>query len=543
MKEMILQEKRDFLLALLAGTISGITAVALFAQSGYLISKAALLPPFYIILILTAFLKLFGVAKSVSKYAERYISHRVTFSLLEKIRLRFFKTMEPHAQTLLSIYRSGDLLTRMTKDVETLQEYFLRVVYPPLVALLVFFFTMLFTVWFSVWVTLLLLLSVVLAIYVLPLLWKKTEDSTVERQYAEELTEYFYGLTDLTVVGKVTEEKQKLFAMNTRLAQEREKIAMQTMKAQLTNQAIALLTALLVTIMGAYFVANGALDGLYLAMLLLISLTVFEVAVPLGTVPMHKAQTSRAYERLTALPTVIQQNGQLPPQPFHTLEVRDISYQYPHSEFKALENISLHITAGEKIAIVGPSGAGKSTLFQLLIHNIRQTAGEILWNGLSTRSIQETHIWEKMGIMLQHNHFFSGTVYENLLTDQCKEEVDTLLLALELPLRSDDIILERAKNLSGGEQQRLALARVLLRDVPLYLLDEPFAHLNDELTAKCTKMLLQVPQTVLCITHKLTNIEQFDRLFVINDNQLVEAGSYAELMEKRGYFYNMQNTC
>ncbi|MCT6925046.1 thiol reductant ABC exporter subunit CydC [Metasolibacillus sp.] len=540
MWQMILSEKRDFLLALLAGTISGLTAVALFAQSGFLISKAALLPPFYIILILTAFLKLFGVAKSASKYAERYISHRVTFSLLEKIRLRFFQSLQPYAHSLLSSYRGGDLLTRMTKDVDTLQQYFLRVAYPPLVALLVFFGTMLFTIWFSIWITLLLLVSVILCSIILPLLWQKPKEITSQQHYTESLTEYFYGLTDLTVAGKRPAAEQALQQLSLDFEQNIQNEEKQALKSQLVNQATALSTAFAVVILGAYFVTTGALDGLYLAMLLLIALTVFEVAIPLGTVPLHKAKAKDAFDRLTAFNAAAISTQALPQGQLQTVQANNVSYRYPNSDFQALQDISFTINAGEKIAIVGPSGAGKSTLFQLLIQNLQPSNGEILWNGDNTAQIQHEQLWSQMGIMLQHNHFFSGTIKENLLSEKEAGQMEQLLEQLQLPFSLEQEVLENARNLSGGEQQRLALARVLLRDAPIYLLDEPFAHLDGSLTTHCTELLLTLPQTVICITHKLDALALFDRIFVIYEHQLVEADHYDELIKKQGIFYHMQ---
>lgn len=180
---MIWQDKKDVLLALLAGTISGLTAVALFAQSGLLISKAALMPPFYIILILTAFLKLFGVTKSASKYAERYISHRVTFKFISIVRMKFFKKLLPQAH-VLNHYKSGDLLTRITGDVEQLQNFFLRVLYPPFIALFVFIVVILFSLFFSPWISLLLLIGIVLTSIVVPyiLFRRPYSTSTLEKR-------------------------------------------------------------------------------------------------------------------------------------------------------------------------------------------------------------------------------------------------------------------------------------------------------------------------------------------------------------------------
>ena len=213
--KMVLFEKKDILLALLAGTISGLTAVALFAQSGFLISKAALFPPFYVILILTAFLKLFGVAKSASKYTERYISHRVTFRLLSDIRIRFFERLEPLANKLFTTYRSGDLLGRITSDVDVLQNFFLRVVYPPLVALLVFLSTVIFTIWFSPWIALVLLVGFIFAAVIMPavLISQKQQALETKHELGIELTEYLYGYRDLKLHDQLTEKKDMLLVL------------------------------------------------------------------------------------------------------------------------------------------------------------------------------------------------------------------------------------------------------------------------------------------------------------------------------------------
>ena len=197
--ELIWTDKKDVLLALLAGTISGLTAVALFAQSGLLISKAALLPPFYIILLLTAFLKLFGVTKSISKYAERLITHRVTFRFISKIRMLFFKKLLPQAH-LLNTYKSGDLLTRITTNVETLQNFFLRVLYPPFVAVIVFFATCLFMLFFSSWIALCLLIGIVLTSLIVPYVLLRIPHKTAteeKKMRTIETTEYFYGYREV----------------------------------------------------------------------------------------------------------------------------------------------------------------------------------------------------------------------------------------------------------------------------------------------------------------------------------------------------------
>ena len=148
--KILLLEKKDIFYSILFGFLSGITAVSLFASSGYLISKAALTPPIYTLMILVASIKLLGIISAVSRYGERYFSHRGTFTMLSNIRVSFYKRLEPLAPTIFHQYRSGDLLARIVGDVEALQNFFLRVFYPPIVLMLVFLYTIFITAFFSI---------------------------------------------------------------------------------------------------------------------------------------------------------------------------------------------------------------------------------------------------------------------------------------------------------------------------------------------------------------------------------------------------------
>ena len=545
--QMIWREKRDVILSMIAGFISGLTAVALFAQSGFLISKAALMPPFYIILILTAFLKLFGVAKSTGKYAERYLSHRVTFRLLSDIRMRFFTKLEPHANTLFSTYRSGDLLNRITSDVEVLQNFFLRVVYPPFVALLVFIVTILFTTLFSGWLALVLLLGFLLTTLVVPatLMRKEKHPSVTKQELTTELTEYLYGFRDLQLHHQLEPRQQLLDAVSKTYAEEMRKEENERQLAHTWNQAIALFTALLVVILGAYFVTIDELNSLYLAMLILISLTVFESAIPMANVPSHLHRARHAINRLEDI-TESEQTATkiLQKETNYSIICRHVTFLYPGMTRPALTDVSFSISPGQKVAIIGPSGSGKSTLFQLLIKGLQPTSGTILFNNQDINEIEDESLWQEMGIQLQHNHFFAGTIRDNLTMaklDATDEELYEVLKKIEITKSLDDAVYEKGENLSGGEKQRLAFARVLLRNSPLLLLDEPFTSIDERTAAKLHKELLATEQkTIILITHKLQGIEDFDRILVMQDGKLKENGTFEELIERKGLFYEMK---
>ncbi|MEG0473026.1 MAG: thiol reductant ABC exporter subunit CydC [Solibacillus sp.] len=547
--EMIWREKKEMLLALIAGTISGLTAVALFAQSGFLISKAALMPPFYVILILTAFLKIFGMAKSTSKYAERYISHRVTFSLLSAIRMRFFDRLEPNANQLFLHYQSGELLARITNDVTTLQNFFLRVVYPPLVALLVFFGTVIFTAFFSIWIALLLVLGFLLVAVIIPVLFiaKKTQPAPYKRELMTETTEFLYGFRELKNHHLVEPKREALLQLSNAYTDEVKKEQQALVRMQLYNQGASLLTVFLIVTIGAYFVTTNQLDGLYLAMLLLIALTVFETAIPLATVPHHYKGATLAIARLQE----IKVGAETITKPFsitndYTIQAKNVQFSYPHFNKPILKDIHFTIQSGEKIAIVGPSGSGKSTLFQLLIKGLEPTYGQINISGEPLTNIEANSLWSQMSVQLQHNHFFSGTIRDNLLLANERatdEQLINVLNRAQLPKDLDDEILEKGENLSGGERQRLAIARVLLKNGAIWLLDEPFTSVDAATERTLFHELLTgtTQRTVILITHKLDGLEQMDRIFVMQDGQLVECGSYAQLLAAKGLFYDMKH--
>ncbi|MET1031163.1 thiol reductant ABC exporter subunit CydC [Domibacillus tundrae] len=550
----MMEEKRDIWLSVLFGVLAGLTSVALFGLSGFMISKSALQPPLYIITIMTALLKLFGAAKAGSRYAERYVSHRATFTILSNLRVSFYEKLEPLAPQIFGKYRSGDLLARIVGDVETLQNFFLRVFYPPLVLVIVFLSTIFFTLFYSVWIALVLLGGLVLTGFVIPgllaLQQRKVKQGVRERRagLSTEVTELLYGFRDLKLHQKLDEKEEKLLQIADAYVQEQEKEGVQAAASQSLNAAAALSVAFVVLALGAYFVAIGELNGLFLAMLVMISLTIFDNAVPMAVFPAHLEDTRQAAGRLFSVvdeEPPAPKMGMIERDDAFSIELKDVTFRYPGETRPALQNVSISIPAGSKTAIVGPSGSGKSTVMQLLLDMYTVNAGTILLDGNSMGEIQAENIWSKTNVVLQENHFFYGTVRDNLkiagdgLTD--REMEDTLRL-VELPFSLDDPVLEKAENLSGGEKQRLAIARVLLKRAPVWLLDEPSSSLDVLTEKRIFGHLHEAAQkdTLVLISHRLTGLEKMDQIVVMERGNVVEAGTFNELMERKEYFYEMK---
>jgi len=550
--KLILKEKRDILLSILFGFLGGTGAIALFAGSGYMISTGALEPPIHIIIIMAAALKLFGIFSALMRYGERYFSHRATFTILGNMRSSFFGKLEPLAPGIFRKYRSGDLLARIVGDVETLQNFFLRVFYPPIVLALIFLLTMYFTALFSMIAALILFVGLLLTTIAIPAFfaWRQAKfENRMRESRAElstEVTEFFYGYRDLKIHGRLGNKEQELEQASNTYLREQEKRSIQDVLNSSVNQFAGLVVAWGVLAVCAYQVNMGELNGLYLAMLVMIALNSFESAVPMAVFPAHLNDSRRASRRLQeVVEDVLVHSGttQLDDSKPIELEVRNVSFTFPDEARPALRNVSLRLPAGSKTAIVGPSGSGKSTLFQILLNVLIPEEGKVLVNG--DDDVIPESIWKAANVVLQENHFFYGTIRDNLAIagDVTNEEMKEVLKKTNLEhLLLDSEVLEKGGNLSGGEKQRLAISRAMLKGGHLWMLDEPTSSVDALTEREIVGHLLEQARedTLVLISHRLNGLERMDQIIVMENGAIIESGSYNELMERKGYFYEMK---
>jgi len=555
---LIMLEKKDILYSIIFGFLAGITAVGLFAASGYLISKSALAPPFYTLIILTSAVKLLGITKAIARYAERYFSHRATFTILSNLRVSFFSKLEPLAPGIFQKYRSGDLLSRVVGDVETLQNFFLRVFYPPIVLVLVFLSTILFTTIFSIPVALVLMAGLLLTAFIVPALFalrQRKIDADVRKHRGDlstEVTEFLYGFRDLKIYQKAAEKEQQLMRASDTYISRQERENINKLYSQSVNSFISLIISWSVLGLGAWLISNGQLEGIMLAMLVMISLTVFEDAASMAAFPIHFQDSRRAAIRLSE---TVEQEGKnvstktsqrLQTDRAFSIEMEVVSFAFPDEPRLALRNINLTLPAGSKTAIVGPSGSGKSTLMTLLLQMYPVEKGIIRVDGKPMNQIDQESIWENANVVLQENHFFFGTIRDNLrlagdnLTDSdMKTALDKVKLAY---FSLEDQVHEKGENLSGGEKQRLAIARAMLKGSHLWLLDEPTSSV-DALTEQIIydHLFSQAEDdTLVLVSHRLTNLESMDQIIVIDQGTIIESGTFDELMSQKGYLFEMK---
>ncbi|MCA0149176.1 thiol reductant ABC exporter subunit CydC [Rossellomorea vietnamensis] len=556
--KLMMKEKKDIVYSILLGFLAGITSVGLFASSGYLISKAALEVPLYALTVMIALLKLFGLTKAISRYGERYFSHRATFTILANLRVSIYEKIEPLAPGIFGRYRSGDLLARIVGDVESLQNFFLRVFYPPVILVMVFLSTVLFTVFYSVSIALVLLGGLLLTGYIVPAYFafkqRKVEATLRERRggLSTEVTEFLYGFRDLKIYRRLEDKEANLVQAATGYVTEQERESRYSLFSHSTNILVSLLISWIVLALGAYSVAAGQLDGIFLAMLVMISLTVFENATPMAILPTHYEDSRRAATRLTTITNEesIERDGPPMASVFEgdvpAISMKDVSFSFDGEERNTLNGVNLELPAGSKTAVVGPSGSGKSTLLQLLLHFYRTDEGAIFVHDASIKDIDKETLWGYANVVLQENHFFYGTIKENLMLvrhDLTDGEMKSALDKVKLDhISLEDEVLEKGENLSGGEKQRLAIARALLKDAPLWLLDEPTSSVDALMEKEIFDHLYSAADgdTLVLISHRLTGLEKMDQIIVMDQGSVVESGSYQELMRQKGYFYEMK---
>lgn len=552
--KLTLIEKKDVSIAIFFGFLAGIASVALMGSSGYLISKAALTSQMTTLVVMAACLKLFGFASALSRYGERLYSHRATFTMLSHLRVSFFERLTPLAPGIFGKYRSGDLLSRIVGDVESLQNFLLRVFYPPVVLSIVFLSTIFFSSFFSIGIALVMLIGMLLTVVIVPALFsirKRKTDGQVRAMrgsLAVEATEFLYGFRDLKIHQQLGKKEQLLKKEADQYDEGQRKEGLEENLAQSINSLVALLVSFFVLGVGAYFVAAGELEGLYLAMLVMISIAAFENVAPMAAFPAYFEESRKAavrLEEIVAVPRAAQGIGKLPDRPLE-INLKEASFSYPGEAALAVDGVSLQLKPGTKTAVVGPSGSGKSTLMQLLLNVFPVDQGQLSIGGKPVETLDQEAIWQEMNIVLQENHFFFGTIRSNLSIANpaaSDEEMERTLAQVQLELFPLEMkVEEKGQNLSGGQKQRLAIARALLKGKSLWFLDEPVSSVDSVTGRAIYEELFRQGHndTFVVISHDLVGLEKMDQIVVMENGRIVEIGSYNELMKKHSYFYQLK---
>ncbi|MET9122790.1 thiol reductant ABC exporter subunit CydD [Streptomyces sp. NPDC004528] len=546
-----------FMLALLLASLALASAVGLTATSGWLISRASQHPPvMYLMLAVTA-TRAFGIGRAVFRYAERLVSHDAVLRMLADTRVAVYRRLERLAPAGLRTTRRGDLLARLVADVDALQDYWLRWLLPAGAAALVSAASVGFTAWLLPEAGAALAGGLLVAGAGVPLVTGAVARRAQRRLapargvLATRVADLLTGTAELTVAGALaarTAEARRADTVLTRIA------ARSATASALGDGLTALATGLTVTataLLGAQAVASGRLTGVAMAVVVLTPLAAFEAVsgLPLAVQHRQRARESagRVYEILDAPDPVREPERPrpVPPSPF-PLRVRGLTARHPGQDRDALSGLDLTLERGRRVAVVGPSGSGKTTLAQVLLRFLDADAGTYTLAGTDADALDGDDVRRLVGLCAQDAHLFDSSVRENLLLarkDATEGELrDALACArlLEwtdgLPDGLDTLIGEHGARLSGGQRRRLALARALLADFPVLVLDEPAEHLDLATADALTADLLAATEgrTTLLITHRLAGLEAVDEVIVLAGGRVAQRGGYAELSAVEG---------
>lgn len=539
-------------LALLLGSLALGSAVGLMATSGWLISRASEHPPVLYLMVAVTATRAFGIGRAVFRYAERLVSHDGVLRMLADTRVAVYRRLERLAPAGLRTTRRGDLLSRLVADVDALQDYWLRWLLPAGAAVMVSAVSVGFTAWLLPEAAAALAVGLLAAGAGVPLVTGAVARRAERRlapargALATQVADLLTGTAELTVAGALparTAETRRADGVLTRISS---RAATATALGDGLTALVCGLTVAATALVGAQAVAAGRLDGVLMAVVVLTPLAAFEAVMGLPLAVQYRQRVhksaERVYEVLDAPDPVREPERprQAPASPF-PLRLEGVRARHAGQHRDALAGLDLTLDEGRRVAVVGTSGAGKTTLAQVLLRFLDAEAGTYTLGGVDAYGTDGDSVRRLVGLCAQDAHLFDSTVRENLLLARKDATEAGLRDALGrarlidwvdgLPDGLDTLIGEHGARLSGGQRQRLALARALLADFPVLVLDEPAEHLDLATADALTADLLAATEgrTTLLITHRLAGLDAVDEVIVLADGAVVQRGPFADL--------------
>ncbi|MEV5887058.1 thiol reductant ABC exporter subunit CydD [Streptomyces sp. NPDC052020] len=549
-------------LALLLGSLALGSAVGLMATSGWLISRASQQPPVLYLMVAVTATRAFGIGRAVFRYGERLVSHDAVLRMLADTRVAVYRRLERLAPAGLRHHRRGDLLARLVADVDALQDYWLRWLLPAAAAVAVSAASAGFTAWLLPEAGAVLAAGLLAAGAGVPLITGAVARRAERRLapargvLAARVADLLTGTAELTVAGALpvrTAEVRRADAALTRITS---RAATATALGSGLTALVSGLTVAAAALVAVRAVADGRLDGLLAAVVVLTPLAAFEAVLGLPLAAQFRQRVRKSAERVHEVldaPEPVRDPArprQAPAAPF-PLVVENLTARHPGQDGDALAGIGLTLAEGRRIAVVGPSGSGKTTLAQVLLRFLDPDAGAYTLAGVDARTLDGDEVRRLVGLCAQDAHLFDSSVRENLLlarrdaTDAALRDALARVRLLEwadgLPDGLDTLVGEHGARLSGGQRQRLALARALLADFPVLVLDEPAEHLDLPTADALTADLLAATEgrTTLLITHRLAGLAAVDEVVVLDEGRVAQRGTFDELAVVEGPLRSM----
>ena len=539
------------------------SSIGLLTTSGWFLAATAIagLGTLFNFFYPSASVRGLAIGRTLFRYFEKLVTHDATFRILAKLRVQVFEKIIPLSPAVLNRYRNSDLLNRLVSDVDTLDSLYLRLIAPFITAIFVILAMCIGLSFVNAPLALGLGVSLLLLVFVIPTVFyqlgKKFGDKLVHSRalYRTQFLEFIQAQAELLLFNAEDKLKDNMAKTEANWQADQQK---ETNLSGFSTALSLFLNGLIIAAMlwfssQAEF-GNDEYRMAFIALFTFAALASFEILMPLGSAFLHIGQVIASAERVTDIieqQPLVTFNGKAEFDQNATtlIETKDLSFTYPERQNRALENLNLTIQKGKKVAILGKTGSGKSTLLQLLVRNYDANQGQLFLAGKPIADYAEDTLRSQFCFLTQRVHVFSDTLRQNLqfasavnISDEKMIEVLNqvgLGKLLEQEQGLDIWLGDGGRPLSGGEQRRLGLARILLNNAPILLLDEPTEGLDRETERQILRLILAHAEnkTLIMVTHRLTAIEQFDELFVIDEAKLIEKGTYAELLQlEKGFF-------
>lgn len=504
-----------------------------------------------------------AIFRTFSRYVERLVSHDTTFRVLAKLRVFTFSKLLPLTPSGIARFKQSELLNRLVADVDILDHLYLKLISPVTSALIVVMIVTTGLAYFDATLALTLGGILLALIIVTPFIFYAMGAPTgvalamLQSQYRGSLNAWLQGNAELTIFNAIDRFRAQLDSVEIQWQQAQGRQASQMGIAQGFVILVSGLTTVLILWLAADGVGYRESADPFVALFAFASLAAFETVAPIAGAFLQLSQVTTAAKRIDQLVS------QKPDINFPTedasvltdeisLEVNHLSFRYPGQPNFVLNDVSLKAKHGEHIAILGKTGCGKSTLLQLITRALDPTQGEISLSAIALPNLTEESLRTRISVVPQRVHIFSATIRDNLTlaradaTDEQLTEVLThvgLTYLLENELGLMQWLGEGGRQLSGGEQRRIGIARALLHTGSLILLDEP----TEGLDAATEQSILQIlhqhskNKTLVMVTHRLTQLEKMDKIVVMDAGHVVESGSHDELLAQKGVYFQFMS--
>lgn len=562
-----------FALYLILGVLTLLSASMLMFTSGYLITKSSTMP-YNILLVYVPIVgvRAFGIGRSVIHYIERLVGHDAVLRILSRMRVRLYRVLEPQALFIRSRYRTGDILGALADDIEQLQNVYIRTVFPSLVAIVLYATVVVALGMFDVVFALLVALYILILVAVLPyisLRLTRRTNAEVKRErngLYQQLTDAVMGIGDWVISGRHHDFLTDYECAEAVVANKERKLHVWSRWRGLIGQLVVGLAAVAMIYWSTGQAAVGHIDPTLIAAFVLVVFPLADAFLPVADAVERIPEYKESLDRLVRMEG---QSGEGPTDRENSLnkssysiesssgaalqvrlKLEHVKFTYDNEGANSVDGVSIDIPQGKRIAVIGRSGAGKSTLLKLIQGALEPAEGAVMINDRAAVDYGE-EIPKLISVLNQSPHLFDTTVANNILLgrpeaseeeiQQAAEQARMGELMASLPEGLNTPMRETGQRFSGGERQRIALARVLLQNTPVLILDEPTVGLDPRTERALLSTIFQATsgKSLIWVTHHLVGAEHMDEIIFMEHGRIIMRGTHAELMEREPRYRNL----